>query len=986
MSEPANQSASASSATGNPVASGAAPRTQRGPETVINPERRAAALPPGDTSSSAGSSVKSSIVRVLFPPESEDGPAHAFDAQHGVQLGHFSIIERIRSGGMGAVFRALDSRLNRVVALKVLPPAMSRDPLIVQRFLNEAQAAAQLDHENIARVHFVGEDHGLHFIAFEFVIGTNIRDLIQQQGRLSIGDAVNFTLQIASALVHTSAQGVIHRDIKPSNIIVTPGGRAKLVDLGLARKENKDDHAADLTIAGTTLGTFDYISPEQARDPRAADIRSDIYSLGCTLYHMLTGEPPFPEGTVLQKLLQHQGDEAPDPAIKNRQVPDNLSVVVRKMMAKDPRRRYQTAEQLVRDLMLVAGALGLRSVSPEGLVWLSSQPERASFWERHLAWMATVAALLLIVGYMEFGGYRYTAQPREGLSAQMGDEARGENSPQGVADRGNGRGTPDDQDDGKSTPKRTESTVGNSKPTKPSGNSQFETEDTSSDAGPNSVKPEQATRADGSVEPFLLTDGLRTGVAGGVSLGPQFDSAVSALGPAKPSSVDNALGPSVVSLSSGEADAAESGNAKPGVETPAVSTSGKTTTPARTQDREPNVTSVEETGVYLLGRDGGPDTRFASLEAACSEIRKDGAVIELRYDGKRRESVLRITKKITIRGAKGYRPAVEFRPSQLISDYQVRAIAIPTGSLELVGVDVSLVVDETVPAEQWSLFSLERPDALKLQGVTATVVNPRMRPAAFVEMRPGATAMMQDMPMVGTQSRTPLEIEITDSLIRGDADLFFVKHAEPARLAVKQSAVAVQGSLLFDRGHTELPNENAQLELRLEHVTAVLGGGLVRFDSGMQPRRVLPVQVTSSNCIYSNTSSGALVTMSGNAPPQDFRGLLSWVGQSNFYDRFQTFWAISSTESMGRSDAWDYVAWKNNWTEAAEANPRLDAVVWKKRQWANKPLAELIPSDFALDRESANNAAVSGATNFTDVGANLAGLPKSPVIDEQDGE
>src|SRR5258708_1706234 len=120
---------------------------------------------------------------------------------------------------------------------------------------------------------------------------------------------------------------------------------------------------------------------------------------------MRTGEPPYPEGTVLQKLLQHQGDEAPDPSLKNRQVPENLSAVVRKMMAKDPRRRYQSSEQLVRDLMLVAGALGLRSVSPEGLVWLASQPEQTSFWEHHLAWMVTAALLLAIVGFVEFGDW-----------------------------------------------------------------------------------------------------------------------------------------------------------------------------------------------------------------------------------------------------------------------------------------------------------------------------------------------------------------------------------------------------------------------------------------------------------------------------------------------------------------------------------------------------------------------------------------------------
>jgi serine/threonine-protein kinase len=447
MSEPVMSSGSAGSSVVRPVEGTGVLRSHRGPETVINPERRpggatAPALPAG-----AGSALVSSVVRVLFPPEDGDGGA-TFDAERGVQLGHFSIVERIRSGGMGAVFRAVDTRLNRVVALKVLPPALSRDPLIVQRFKNEAQSAAQLDHENIARVFYVGEEQGLHFIAFEYITGTNIRELIQQQGRLPVADAVNFALQMASALVHTSAQGVVHRDIKPSNIIITPGGRAKLVDLGLARKENRDEEAADLTMAGTTLGTFDYISPEQARDPRTADVRSDIYSLGCTLYHMLTGAPPYPEGTVLQKLLQHQGDEAPDPAQKNPAVPENLSIVVRKMMAKDPRRRYQNAEQLIRDMMLVAGAMGLRSVSPEGLVWLSAGGKRPSFFDRHLAWMATAAALLLIVGYLEYLGQgsaaRFSPMPgvSEGRSPNTDDSARLKPEPSATGSREEGDPSP----------------------------------------------------------------------------------------------------------------------------------------------------------------------------------------------------------------------------------------------------------------------------------------------------------------------------------------------------------------------------------------------------------------------------------------------------------------------------------------------------------------------------------------------------------------
>src|SRR5690606_6910543 len=155
----------------------------------------------------------------------------------------------------------------------------SRDRAAVLRFQNEARAAARLDHENIARVFYIGEDRGLHFIAFEYVTGQNVRDAIIRAHRLRVADAVNYALQIASALRHTSAAGVVHRDIKPSNIIIAPNGRAKLVDLGLARKIASES-MGDLTVAGTTLGTFDYISPEQAKDPRSVDVRSDIYSLG----------------------------------------------------------------------------------------------------------------------------------------------------------------------------------------------------------------------------------------------------------------------------------------------------------------------------------------------------------------------------------------------------------------------------------------------------------------------------------------------------------------------------------------------------------------------------------------------------------------------------------------------------------------------------------------------------------------------------------
>jgi serine/threonine-protein kinase len=321
----------------------------------------------------------------------------------GDRIDSFELDTAIGVGGMGAVYRAVDRRLDREVALKILPPDQAHDPEVVQRFYQEARAAARLDHENIARVYTIGEDGSYHFIAFEYIEGATIRQRVQDEGLLSVAEAINFTLQIASALVHATERGVVHRDIKPSNIVVTAHGRAKLVDMGLARRFERGVPLDDgLTQSGMTLGTFDYISPEQARDPRDVDVRSDLYSLGCTLYFMLSGRPPFPDGTVLQKLLQHQEEPAPDVRALNPAVPPELAAVVLKLMAKQRERRYQTPEQLVRDLLQIAGSLGLRSISPEGLVWLAAAP--APGWERHLVWSLPVVALILVVAGLGWWG------------------------------------------------------------------------------------------------------------------------------------------------------------------------------------------------------------------------------------------------------------------------------------------------------------------------------------------------------------------------------------------------------------------------------------------------------------------------------------------------------------------------------------------------------------------------------------------------------
>ena len=181
-------------------------------------------------------------------------------ALQGAQLEHFHLEEFVGGGGMGAVFRATDEKLGRTVAVKVLS-RNRKDVDSLRRFKNEAQSAARLDHPNIARVFYVGEDAGWNFIVFEYISGINIRDLVSQRGPLSLQDCWSYVLQVADALTHAAERDIVHRDIKPSNILVTSDGTAKLVDMGLARFHQLDSDNSDVTASGVTLGTFDYISP-----------------------------------------------------------------------------------------------------------------------------------------------------------------------------------------------------------------------------------------------------------------------------------------------------------------------------------------------------------------------------------------------------------------------------------------------------------------------------------------------------------------------------------------------------------------------------------------------------------------------------------------------------------------------------------------------------------------------------------------------------
>ena len=304
----------------------------------------------------------------------------------GQLLDHFHLQEYIGGGGMGAVFKALDTTLDRIVAVKVVASQSISSEDLQRRFLIEAQSTARLDHPNIARIHFVGRDRGLPYIVFEYIDGVNVRDLVLNHGKLLLGDALSYTCQIAHALAHAREKNVVHRDIKPSNILITREGQAKLVDMGLARFCQVGKAQEDLTSTGVTLGTFDYISPEQARDPREADTRSDIYSLGCTLFYMLAGRPPFAEGTAVQKLLMHQDQTPPSLSALQPEIPEAVSQLVQRMLEKSPDQRPQTPYELVNLCYDLFHTLGLQPPQALPPLPLAPQIESTKHWQTHLPW------------------------------------------------------------------------------------------------------------------------------------------------------------------------------------------------------------------------------------------------------------------------------------------------------------------------------------------------------------------------------------------------------------------------------------------------------------------------------------------------------------------------------------------------------------------------------------------------------------------------
>lgn len=289
----------------------------------------------------------------------------------GLVLGNYTMQEKIGAGGMGMVFKAEHRRMKRVVAVKVLPPNVMKDPDIVRRFAREVEAAAKLTHPNIVAAHDADEYKGIHFLVMEYVDGIDLARQVREKGPLSVEQALDCTLQAARGLEHAHKQGIVHRDIKPANLLWDKQGTVKILDMGLARFQEPagttatTTEATALTQTGSIMGTVDFMSPEQAVDSRSVDASSDIYSLGCTLYYLLIGKPVYGGDTVMGRIVAHRESPIPSLRLARADVPPQVQTIFEKLVAKKKADRYPTMTAAIADLSqwrgLKPGAVGVSS-------------------------------------------------------------------------------------------------------------------------------------------------------------------------------------------------------------------------------------------------------------------------------------------------------------------------------------------------------------------------------------------------------------------------------------------------------------------------------------------------------------------------------------------------------------------------------------------------------------------------------------------------
>jgi eukaryotic-like serine/threonine-protein kinase len=869
-------------------------------------------------------------------------PLEAGSLLEGERLGQFLLQKCVGGGGMGVVFRALDTTLNREVAVKVLSRDQSADDETLRRFRNEAQSAARLNHDNIARVHYVGEDRGVHYIVFEFIEGVNIRDLVEQNGPLPLREAVSYTFQIAEALAHASQRDVIHRDIKPSNVLITPDGKAKLVDMGLARLNQVAQADNDLTASGVTLGTFDYISPEQARDPRSADVRSDLYSLGCSFFYMLAGRPPFPDGTVLQKLLQHQADHPPDPRIARPELPIEVTQILTRLLAKNPLQRYQEAGELSDALAALGEKLGMQ-LSSSRAAWVAPRPSPIARWQHHLPWIVPLGALCLIV----FGLDSYWSREHRELGPTVPAAANSDPLPSAPAVLATGRTA-------------TEPRLGFNKPPDPPQASTTVASPPSGDA----MTPSQAESAveappGGPTESVPWLHRLSSKLPWGAEL--NFEELTARAADAV--KLRSQVGPRPV----GSPEGAAVSTAQPTAEVADV--------PPRSKPLPPR------DGLLTVSDAAAGAGNYATLHAACSDA-KSGDVIELRYNGRRLEKAITISNlKLTIRAGDQFQPVVVFRPEPDPVKFPPSMLSIAGGQLNVSNVHWELDLPRDLLGE-WALFETRRADLVRFEKCTFTVRNASLGQTAYhpgvsffdIKAPPGTGAMMDPNVM----EEQIVAIELQHCIARGEASLVRSNELQAFRFSWDNGLLAISERLLVAAGGPSQPRQLGHNQLHLSHLTAMLHNGLVLLTNSEDAPYQLLTEIDCADSILVSTAKPPLVEQRGSDSIEEYLNRLQWQGERDFFAGFSAFWQIHINAEAASSKQMSYVEWQQFWGESRSHLATNDAIAWKHLPGANRPFHTHSPNDYALDFDVTNKGDSGGASEVQDAGFLAKQLPLLP--------
>lgn len=948
-----------------------------GSETVVIPGRRpnseadVEAAGSGNTPSSLPEMTpteRSKLWNRLFPAPDPDQSAAALDLlAQGMLIKNYVIEKRIGVGGMGAVFRAWDEDLERIVALKVLSPSYCRDPLAVKRFRNESRSAARLDHDNIARVHGIGESHGLHFIAFEYVEGTNIRDLIRQQTKLNIAEALSYILQIVAALKHTAAAHVFHRDIKPSNIIVKPNGRAKLVDWGLARLNNRGEDSVDLTSAGTTLGTFDYISPEQARDPRSVDLRSDIYSLGCTFYHMVTGDAPYSTGTMLQKLLDHQNKTVPNPSVKNPAVSPELASIIMRMMASDPSRRYQDAESLLEDLYAEAEHYHLTAIPAESVIFARPMESiQEPVWRRHIGLISIVTLLLLmVIGVERFNAMTYSQEATPFLSSTQPvspSPAPSNTSesifPQfgisnsyfdGIATKffSNSNSVYRPSDDFRSfieemkLPGQLAASAEVRQPEDIIPEEMNVASEKTTLTSPEKVikDPGIASTATTKANPFagLGADAVPTELGSGSLSGTEFLTGASGLIP----KTSPAASPPLEASSLPGTSIAKVAESKP------VLKSNESVLPLNPVTIPAAETSPISRVIFEVARPSGPSTRYNTLKAAIEGAQQDQFIRVTPVEGPGEivitESIVIDNKNVNIRGDLSNPVHLIFRPSSMNSSEELFLLS-NSSTLMLQGLNITVDLTEKQTGPEIALSTVMDESQFQLRNTTVTLNSGMYRRAVLANLTSDFRMMQAD----SFSHRVRPSISMEASMVRGVGSVILTQRTHAAQISVSRSGIAVQGAMIFSQIQGMSPPGGGKIDVELERSTIATTRGLFEAEQDPMAMDLLSSSIEAHECIFLNLGDYPLISLSGNDTKEGLLGRFEWTGDFNFFDRYSIMMLISEVSTdeedykeLGQSD------WMNHWRYTRSTY--FDRIAWKNPDLIHANMLTWKRADFALD-------------------------------------